>query len=699
MGEKVSKYTMEAIKKIIKDYLSDVRKTQAIMLSGEWGCGKTFFVKENLIPDLEKDYQVYHISLYGISDTDTIQETIYIQWLSKELLKKFGRIGQKLVSGADTFGKSAMKLLESKLGLDDELEEVGKSLIGGKMDSRENTILIFDDIERCRIDIIKLMGFLNNLSENKGYSLLLIANEKEINQSEDEMLLAAKYNVALNSNIDTSVTRDAEISKETNNEGSIGKEKLNKITDYYFKKQTTYERTREKLIGLTVNYYIPLSESYDSILEKYVKEDTVKSLLIEKKDLIVKVFEQNDHRNLRTLISCFIVLGDILKVVLEYKTDYKELLEKEVDSIISYAASSSIKYAEGKNVHVWPIESRFGTVSADRNSLFDTKEFGYAFIDEYWKNQSLDTETVNKDLSEILEMRKGENEKEKFWEEHTTLALNSLMFWYMLPDETVKQLVKNMKSELAKKKYHPRDFKEIILTLMRINNPDFGLVRSEEPNGSVVYVSSDDAVFCEYEPEVKEAAKHFHKEWEEIDISSYVELMLKYLEDDENAFTEDVLRMISSDKQFVYEYRNNISPLITKLNAKATRETITNEKGESIIEMEWNEDFAEFCISKQSSFMSRRRFLSLVDTNDLIKKISMASAEELFHLSYAIKGVYSFGNLSDVFSSDDECVKIICEYLNSHKEGSLNAEKSRTKEMALSLLCESLSEVEKLLIK
>lgn len=34
--------TMEEIKETIVKYISDDRKTQAVLLDGEWGCGKTF---------------------------------------------------------------------------------------------------------------------------------------------------------------------------------------------------------------------------------------------------------------------------------------------------------------------------------------------------------------------------------------------------------------------------------------------------------------------------------------------------------------------------------------------------------------------------------------------------------------------------------------------------------------------------------
>ena len=43
----VKPLTMIEIKTIIKNYIKDERKKQAVLLNGEWGCGKTFFLKKN----------------------------------------------------------------------------------------------------------------------------------------------------------------------------------------------------------------------------------------------------------------------------------------------------------------------------------------------------------------------------------------------------------------------------------------------------------------------------------------------------------------------------------------------------------------------------------------------------------------------------------------------------------------------------
>lgn len=168
-----------------------MKEKKAVLLDGEWGCGKTFFVNKVLRSELEKekDYQVFQISLYGISNVDKIQDIIYSNWLAsilEEKTEKFGRLGNVLTKGIDIFGKSAISFIESKLGTEGSATAAGKEVLDKAIGKDKKLVLIFDDIERCQINIIELMGFLNNLCENNGYKLILIANEKEINRENDD---------------------------------------------------------------------------------------------------------------------------------------------------------------------------------------------------------------------------------------------------------------------------------------------------------------------------------------------------------------------------------------------------------------------------------------------------------------------------------------------------------------------------------
>ena len=50
----------------------------ALMINGKWGCGKTFFVENKLVPHIRQNLcmDVNYISLYGVNNTDAITATL-----------------------------------------------------------------------------------------------------------------------------------------------------------------------------------------------------------------------------------------------------------------------------------------------------------------------------------------------------------------------------------------------------------------------------------------------------------------------------------------------------------------------------------------------------------------------------------------------------------------------------------------------
>ena len=44
----------------------------------------------------------------------------------------------------------------------------------------KESIIVFDDLERCEIEINKVLGMINNLVEHNDVRIILVANQKEI---------------------------------------------------------------------------------------------------------------------------------------------------------------------------------------------------------------------------------------------------------------------------------------------------------------------------------------------------------------------------------------------------------------------------------------------------------------------------------------------------------------------------------------
>ena len=81
----------------LKSYCDINNPVGALMLSGEWGSGKTYFIKK-FIKSVKDKYVFVCISLFGIDSLDKLRVDVKKKWLEKasELDKNFYTIILKI---------------------------------------------------------------------------------------------------------------------------------------------------------------------------------------------------------------------------------------------------------------------------------------------------------------------------------------------------------------------------------------------------------------------------------------------------------------------------------------------------------------------------------------------------------------------------------------------------------------------------
>lgn len=74
----MDKYLNEdAITAEIMSYVKNRIYNYAVLIDGDWGTGKTYFIQKSIIPTLEgSGYMPIYISLYGVNSTDTVSQKI-----------------------------------------------------------------------------------------------------------------------------------------------------------------------------------------------------------------------------------------------------------------------------------------------------------------------------------------------------------------------------------------------------------------------------------------------------------------------------------------------------------------------------------------------------------------------------------------------------------------------------------------------
>ena len=245
---------------IIKDYLTANDTDYAIMINGEWGSGKSYYIKHGfdslvksiLVPINENEnqgqrwfvrkkasyYKPAYISLYGVSSVEDFEVRVFYginSWANNGFIR-------------------AGVLLGSKIG-----ESVGVS--SGKKDAKaityisKNRVLVFDDLERIcddKIPVKEVLGLINSYVEHSHFKVVVVCNE---NHYESDNIL-----------------------------GDVKKD---------------YRTYKEKSVRFTHTIKADISKMVVEFAKG--RNEGYSNFLIERKDYIASIYKKGNCSNLRTL--------------------------------------------------------------------------------------------------------------------------------------------------------------------------------------------------------------------------------------------------------------------------------------------------------------------------------------------------------------------------------------------------------------
>ena len=282
--------TYDEMNCFILDYIKKDISGRAIMLSGEWGSGKSHYVKTVLKPFLvKKKKKCIIVSLYGLSDTTEISKAVFLEL--HPVIKKLS----PAKNAAKVIGKTLLNAAGGKIGFDIESpnEESLKQLY--ESINLTETLIILEDIERTQIEITKLLGYVNNLCENDRAKVLLITNENELLTTYDG----------------------------TDSEG--------KPVKHYTNSALAYKRIKEKTVGDTVLFVCDFNTAIQTIIGKfgiYLNKFNTET----RSEYIIKIFTKINSYNLRALIYGCQKCNNIF----EFISDHSIAINDKIEEMIFY---------------------------------------------------------------------------------------------------------------------------------------------------------------------------------------------------------------------------------------------------------------------------------------------------------------------------------------------------------------------------
>lgn len=328
---------MDDLIESILDYVRSDYTDYAIMINGEWGSGKTYFWNNQVKKKIEslklngKRFTTIYMSLYGISNLEEISKKIFMettQFMDRNLRKYMNANGQTTIPEY------------AKTGID-MANFFGTSTNSNRIDyaeffSTDDKVLCFDDLERANVDVIDILGYINNFVEHDHIKTIIICNEKELSTKIKNSNLEMKTFIA---------TYLLDKQGELNKTDKPMVEKIQEKIEHVFDKAIDYERIKEKLIGETFEYAPQFDYIINGILMRYESNSELIRFLRENTELIINTFKKSGTRNLRILKHA---LNDFSKIFEEVNKLYPNTNNRVMQTMLIFTIAVSFEIKAGK---------------------------------------------------------------------------------------------------------------------------------------------------------------------------------------------------------------------------------------------------------------------------------------------------------------------------------------------------------------
>ncbi len=405
---------MEDLVESILDYIRSDYTDYAIMINGEWGSGKTYFWNNKIRPKIEsmqlngKRYTAIYMSLYGISNLEEISKKIFIETtqLMDKNLKKF--MDASGVKNIPEYAKTGLDMANF-FGV----TQNGDRIDYGQFFSTDDKVLCFDDLERANVDVIDILGYINNFVEHDHIKTIIICNEKELSTKLKNSNLEMKTFIATYL-----------LDKENKLNIKTDKPMVERIRDtieYVFDKANDYERIKEKLIGETFEYAPEFTYIINGLLMRYENCPDLIRFLRENTNLIISTFNKSGTRNLRILKHS---LTNFKKIFDEVNKSYPNTNHRVLQTMLIFTIAISFEIKAGKItkdkfVNINDNEEYKAILVSSRvfmdNRQFYIKEFDnnyyynfkaeyrfFKFIELYVRTRIFDMKVFKRDMESII---------------------------------------------------------------------------------------------------------------------------------------------------------------------------------------------------------------------------------------------------------------------------------------------------------
>ncbi|WP_263223694.1 KAP family NTPase [Pseudomonas alabamensis] len=275
----------ENIEKNLQHYLNSKHASQAVLLTGNWGCGKTHFINYFISNNKSEELKLIKVSLFGLNKISEIEDRILGFFYPVMNFKAMKLVGDSIKRIATAIKLEVSE--EVKAEVSSTANRGSLNLFNLLIDEKSDYALILDDIERSRIPLQDLLGYINHVVETCQIKTILIANEVEFEKDQEQ----------------------------------------------------DYRKFKEKVISKT----FLVNHNAEDAIEQFLLDDAINIYAFKK--IIVEAYAASDCRNLRSLkqaIDDFSQMWEVVDDKFRVHEKYRTLLAKTFFSLSMEVKSAKI---------------------------------------------------------------------------------------------------------------------------------------------------------------------------------------------------------------------------------------------------------------------------------------------------------------------------------------------------------------------